>query len=88
MESMERETPASRLAALIEVDPRPEHERELKKLRLTLALYHDGVNIKRQNIRREHPTENEEQIEERVLEWLLDRPHEQPGERVPWPRIR
>jgi hypothetical protein len=58
------------------------------RLRLALALHDDGVRLMRQNFRRRHPDETDDEIDERVRAWLLDRPPDAPGRSVSWPRRR
>jgi hypothetical protein len=59
-------------------------------MRLTLELYQAGEDLMRLNLRRRHPQESEEQIEERLVSWLHERPGAEfgdgPGKPVPWPR--
>ena len=48
----------------------------------TLRLSEDGVALMRQNLRRRHPDESDDQIEERLEAWLRDRPMDAPGKVV------
>lgn len=61
-------------------------ERLGRKLRVTFALHEDGVAMMRQNLRRRHPGESDEEIDERLRVWLRDRAPDAPGRPVPWPR--
>jgi len=62
------------------------------KLRLALSLHNDGVALMRQNFRRRHPDETDEQIDERLRAWLQHRPGAVHGDAVgrstSWPRHR
>ncbi len=40
----------------------------------TMELFETALAIQRQNIRRRHPGLSEAEVDERVQEWLLDRP--------------
>ncbi len=40
----------------------------------TMELFETALAIQRQNIRRRHPNLSEAEVDERVQEWLLDRP--------------
>lgn len=42
--------------------------------RTTLDLFETGVDLMRQNLRRNHPEAGEEEIERLLEEWLRDRP--------------
>jgi hypothetical protein len=42
--------------------------------RTTLDLFEVGLDLKRQNLRRSHPTAGDEEIERLLREWLVDRP--------------
>ena len=44
-----------------------------------LRLADDGIALMRQNLRRRHPGESEEQIARRLDAWLRDRPMDAPG---------
>ena len=54
--------------------------------RTTLDLFETGVDLMRQNLRREHPDETEDEIDRRLNEWLHHRPGAEfgdcPGRRV------
>ena len=54
--------------------------------RTTLDLFDTGVAMKRQSLRRSHPQAGDEEIEQRLQQWLLDRPGaehgDSPGRRV------
>jgi hypothetical protein len=61
-----------------------------RRLRLALDLFETGVAIMEQNLRREHPQATEEEIQEKLFQWLRHRPGAEdgdaPGRRVSWPR--
>jgi len=61
-----------------------------RRLRATLLLHEDGVRLMRQNLRRRHPDENDEEIERRLRDWLSERPGAEFGDAqgrpVAWPR--
>ena len=42
--------------------------------RTTLDLFNTGVNLMRQNLRRQNPDANEDAIDLRLRPWLLERP--------------
>lgn len=42
-------------------------------------LYLEGLELKRQQIRREEPSLTDDEVEQRVRAWLLDRPMDAPG---------
>ena len=48
--------------------------------RATLDLFQTGVDLMRQNLRRHHPDSSEAEIDERLHEWLLDRPGAESGD--------
>ena len=60
------------------------------RLRAALEMFETGVQMMRQNLRRNHPTLSDAEIEERVTAWLRERPGAEFGDavgrRVPWPR--
>lgn len=65
-----------------------ELERMAQRLRIALELHTFGVEMQRQNLRRRHPDEDDEQIRRRLNAWLRE-PREEldPAFRVvPWPR--
>jgi hypothetical protein len=53
-------------------------------------MFETGLQMMRQNLRRNHPTLSDAEIEERVTAWLRERPGAEFGDavgrRVPWPR--
>jgi hypothetical protein len=55
---------------------------EAARLRTALALFDDGVELMRQNLRREHPEATADEIERRLREWLRDRPGAEHGDGV------
>ena len=42
--------------------------------RTTLDLFDTGVDLMRQNLRRQHPQANEDAIDRRLRQWLRERP--------------
>jgi hypothetical protein len=60
------------------------------RLRVALEMFETGVQMMRQNLRRNHPTLSDAEIEARVTAWLWERPGAEFGDaigrRVPWPR--
>ncbi|HXV61245.1 MAG TPA: hypothetical protein VEK15_11165 [Vicinamibacteria bacterium] len=63
-----------------------------ERFRIAMDLFQAGVDMMRQNLKREDPHATEEQIEERLRAWLGHRPGAEfgdsagrPGE---WPRKR
>ncbi|WP_129574494.1 MULTISPECIES: hypothetical protein [Sorangium] len=61
-----------------------------ENLRLAFDLHDAGVALMRQNLRRRLPEANEEDIDERLADWLMERPGAEFGDAegrpVPWPR--
>jgi len=51
-----------------------------EKLRQALDLFESGVDLKRQNLRRRHPDESDEEIAARLQAWLLTRPGAEHGD--------
>ena len=48
---------------------------------------HDiGVEMKRQQLARQHPGASNEELEELIVDWLTSRPMDADGIRRPWPR--
>lgn len=45
----------------------------------------EGIELMRQNLRRRHPSETDEEIDERLDAWLIDRPLDAPGRVVAGP---
>jgi signal transduction histidine kinase len=60
------------------------------RLRAALEMFETGVQMMRQNLRRNHPSLSDAEIEARVTAWLRERPGAEFGDavgrRVPWPR--
>ena len=46
----------------------------VQRFQETMELFETALGIQRQNIRRRHPELPEEEVDERLQEWLLDRP--------------
>ena len=53
-----------------------------EKLRIALELFESGVAMMRETLKREHPTESDAQIEERLRQWIRDRPGAEDGDCV------
>ncbi len=58
----------------------------LKRMELAFDLYRVAEEMKRQNLRRQNPDANEEEIEEGIREWLRRRPGAEHGDGVGRPR--
>ena len=48
--------------------------------RTTLDLFNTGLDIMRQNLRRDHPEANEGEIDLRLRQWLHERPGAESGD--------
>lgn len=48
--------------------------------RTTLDLFESGLDLMRQNLRRNHPAATDEEIDRLLGEWLLERPGAQSGD--------
>lgn len=46
----------------------------MRRFAETMELFEAAVAIQRQNIRRRHPELSEDEVDERLQAWLLDRP--------------
>lgn len=70
-------------------DPRRARMRQMsveeERLRTALALFDDGVALKRQNLRRRHPELSEEHIDDLLRDWLRERPGAEAGDGVGTP---
>jgi len=66
------------------------HDQAADRLRAALEMFETGLQMMRQNLRRNHPSLSDAEIEERVTAWLRERPGAEFGDavgrRVPWPR--
>jgi len=64
----------------------------VERLRTALDLFAAGEALMRENLRRQHPSATDEEIEERLCAWLTHRPGAELGDAtgVPttWPRRR
>jgi hypothetical protein len=62
------------------------------RLRAALDLFATGEAMMRETLRRQHPNDNDDEIEERLCRWLGDRPGAELGDAVgvagTWPRSR
>ncbi len=50
--------------------------------RTTLDLFGTGVDLMRQNLRRNHPEANEDEIDRKLRQWLQERPGAESGDCV------
>jgi hypothetical protein len=50
--------------------------------RTTLDLFSAGLELMRQNLRRDRPQASEDEIDRRLSEWLQERPGDSPGRLV------
>ncbi|HEV8581748.1 MAG TPA: hypothetical protein VGX68_21990 [Thermoanaerobaculia bacterium] len=61
-----------------------------RRFRTALDLFEAGVEMMRQNLRRRYPDASEQEIKERLGQWLRERPGAEYGDcegrPVPWPR--
>jgi len=71
-------------AVTITMHPSPDAVR----LRLAFELFEAGVALERQRLRRDHPDEEESEIEARLAAWLrrAGEPGDGYGRRIPWPK--
>ena len=44
-------------------------------------MYREGMEMKRQQFRRENPTASDDEIHQMMRQWILDRPFDAPGRR-------
>ena len=51
-----------------------------RTFRLTLDLFDAGVQVMRQNLRRQHPDADEQEIDRRLSSWLRTRPGAEHGD--------
>jgi hypothetical protein len=65
-------------------------EKAAARLRMALDLFETGVEMMRQNLRRDHPGLADHEIEARLGSWLRERPGAEFGDAVgrpaTWPR--
>ena len=54
----------------------------LSTFRTTLDLFSAGLELMRQNLRRDQPQASESEIDRRLEEWLQERPGDSPGRLV------
>lgn len=69
---------AARAGIILGVPPLPDDA--LERFRVTLDLHEAGIEIMRQNLRRQHPEEGEREISDRLREWLHTRPGAEHGD--------
>lgn len=53
---------------------------EIVAFRTTLELFESGLDLMRQNLRRSYPTADDQEIERRLHEWLVNRPGAESGD--------
>jgi hypothetical protein len=63
-------------------------EAATERLRLAFELFAVGEAMMREQLRREHPTADEAEIEARLTAWLRARPGDAEGRPGTWPRQR
>ena len=51
-------------------------------LRTTLDLFGTGLDLMRQNLKRNHPEANEDEIDRKLSQWLQERPGAESGDCV------
>jgi Rv0078B-related antitoxin len=56
------------------------------RLRLTLELYADGVDMIRRGLRRDFPQASDEELRRKLIAWLRERPGAEEGDCVGRPR--
>lgn len=57
-----------------------ERQRAAERFRLAVDLHEAGVALMRQNLRRRHPSESEQEIDARLEAWLMHRPGAEHGD--------
>jgi hypothetical protein len=66
------------------------HELMRQRLLVAFDLFEAGVDLKRQQLKRQHPGETDSDIERRVTAWLHERPGAEHGDAEgrpgTWPR--
>lgn len=67
---------------------RARKETPAERLLLAFAMQEEGLALMRENLRRRHPDATEQELDQLCDAWLMDRPLDAPGRRVPWPRRR
>src|SRR5205823_3564721 len=60
------------------------------RFRTVMELFEAGVDLQRQNLRRQFPDADEATIEARLKSWLLreNEPCDADGKTIKWPRVR
>ena len=53
---------------------------KVDSFRMALDLFQIGVDVMRQNLRRRHPEARDDEIEQRLGEWLQERPGAECGD--------
>lgn len=70
----------------------PESKEAAERLRLALDLFAAAEAMMRQNLCRRFPEANAEEIEDRLVAWLSERPGAEHGDAAgrpgTWPRVR
>ena len=57
-------------------------EARARRLRTALDLADSGIELRRAQLRRKFPDESDEEISERLGNWLHDRPCDAPGREI------
>lgn len=69
-----------------------QEETAAARLRTAFDLFVAGVRMMRQNLKRRHPAASEREIEDRLRDWMRQRPGAEHGDAVgrpvAWPRKR
>ena len=52
---------------------------EARRFAQAVAMADEGIELMRSNLRRRHPDETDQEIDERLEAWLIDRPLDAPG---------
>ena len=56
-----------------------------ENLLLTLDMFESGITLMRESLQRKHPKLSDDEIEQKITQWLRNRPPDGPGEFVKWP---
>lgn len=59
---------------LLDLNETVDDREAARRFQIALDLHETGVEIMRQNLRRRHPSESDEEIQRRLAAWLADRP--------------
>lgn len=67
---------------------RPRRETAAQRLELAMDMQREGLALMRENLRRQHPTTSEQELDALFDAWLMARPCDAPGRLIEWPRPR